>query len=267
MTEAAAKGRDMRLELLTWPKVRDYLARSKAIVVPMGSTEQHGPEGLIGTDHLCPQAIARRMGAAHGAMVAPTIQVGMSQFHLDFPGSLSLRPSTLMAVVRDHIASLARTGFERVYFLNGHGGNVAPTRAAIQEYYAELSMARRDADAKVRCKLKSWWELPRVDARRKALYGAGEGFHGTPSELAITMAAHPEAIAEFALPPPASHGRDDLLEHAGDNYYEAADFRRRFPDGRVISDSAQATRAAGEALLALAVEDLAEDFARFAMSA
>ncbi|MCA3247220.1 MAG: creatininase family protein, partial [Azospirillum sp.] len=53
----------MRLELLTWPKVRDYLARSKAIVVPMGSTEQHGPEGLIGTDHLCPQAIARRMGA------------------------------------------------------------------------------------------------------------------------------------------------------------------------------------------------------------
>jgi creatinine amidohydrolase len=253
----------MRLELQTWPKVKGYLERSKGIVVPLGSTEQHGPEGLTGTDHLCPEAIARRMGAKHGVLVAPTIQVGMSQFHLDFPGSLSLRPSTLMAVVRDYVASLARTGFERVYFLNGHGGNVAPTRAAFQEFYAELSMAGRDADVKIRCKLKSWWELPRVDALRRELYGTSEGFHGTPSEIAITLAAHPEAIAEFKLAPPPSHGRNDLLEHSGDNYYEAADYRRRFPDGRVISDSALATREAGEKLIALAVEDLAQDYEAF----
>jgi creatinine amidohydrolase len=171
-----------------------------------------------------------------------------------------------MAVVRDYVASLARTGFERVYFLNGHGGNVAPVRAAFQEYYAELSMAGRDADAKIRCKLRSWWELPRVDARRKALYGAGEGFHGTPSEVAITMAAHPEAIKEFELAPPPSHGHKDLLEHAGDNYYEAADYRRRFPDGRVISNSALATRKAGEELIGLAVGDLATDYDLFLKS-
>jgi creatinine amidohydrolase len=168
-----------------------------------------------------------------------------------------------MAVVRDYVASLARTGFERIYFLNGHGGNVAPARAAFQEHYAELSLSGRDTAPSVRCKLKSWWELPRVDAKRRALYGAGEGFHGTPSEIAITMAAHPAAIREFDLPPPPSHGRNDPLEHAGDNYFEAADYRRRFPDGRVISDSARATKKAGEELLSLAVEDLAEDYARF----
>ncbi len=253
----------MRLELQTWPKIEAYLARSKGILVPLGSTEQHGPDGLLGTDHLCPEAIARRVGERGDILVAPTIQVGMSQFHLDFPGTLSLRPSTLMSVVQDYVASLTRTGFERIYFINGHGGNVAPARAAFQEYYALLSMAARDTDVRVRCKLRNWWDLPRVDARRKALYGSGEGFHGTPSEIAITQAAHPASIAEFDRSPPPSHGRNDLLEHSGDNYFEAADYRRRFPDGRVISDSARATKAAGEELLELATGDLVDDYARF----
>lgn len=256
----------MRLELQTSPDVRAYLARATGIVVPVGSSEQHGPKGLIGTDHLCPEAIARRFGAERGVLVAPTIAVGMSQFHLDFPGSLSLRPSTLMAIVLDYLASLARTGFTRVYFLNGHGGNVAPIRAAFQEYFAALSLSGRDRDVRLRCKLKSWWELPTVNALRRELYGESEGFHGTPSEIAITLAAHPDAIAEFDLPPPASHGRNDLLEHAGDNYYEAADYRRRFPDGRVISHSALARRVHGERLIAAGVADLAEDYAAFLRS-
>src|SRR5262249_41006717 len=80
----------MRLEMQTWRKVEAYLRGSKGIIVPVGSTEQHGPEGLIGTDHLCPETIARGLGRARGILVAPTISVGMSQFHLGFPGSLSL---------------------------------------------------------------------------------------------------------------------------------------------------------------------------------
>jgi creatinine amidohydrolase len=252
----------MRLELMTSPAVAAYLARSSGILIPVGSTEQHGANALIGTDHLCAEAMARRCGEAEGIIVAPTLAYGMSQFHLGFPGTISLRPSTLAALVHDLIASLAATGFTRIYFLNGHGGNLAPLRSAVQEYYAARSLAGAREPAIVHCRVASWWDLPRVNALRQQLYGAQEGYHATPSEVAITMAAHPGSIQPFEAAPPVMTGGDVLL-HAGDNYYDAADYRRRFPDGRVISHSALATPEDGEALLRLGAEDLAQDFFRF----
>lgn len=253
----------MRLELMTSPAVAAYLAQSRGILIPVGATEQHGPDGLIGTDHLCAEAIARRCGAQHGIIVAPTLAYGMSQFHLAFAGTISLRPSTLAALAHDVIASLAATGFTHLYFLNGHGGNLAPLRCAVQEFYAARSLAGGSGRAIVQCRLKSWWEMPAADALRKSLYGTREGYHVTPSEVAITMASHPDHIAPFERDPPVMVG-DDLIVHAGDNYYDAADYRARFPDGRVISDSALATREAGEELIRLAVSDLAADFEAFA---
>ena len=253
----------MRLELMTSPAIAERLGRDPGILVPVGATEQHGPDALIGTDHLCAEAIARRCGATHDILVAPTLAYGMSQFHLGFPGTISLRPSTLTALTLDVVASLAATGFTRIYFLNGHGGNVAPIRCAIQEFYAARSYS--GASEPARCRLKSWWEMPRADALRRELYGAQEGFHATPSEVAVTLAAHPESIAPFERPAPTA-AASDILMHAGDNYYDAADFRRRYPDGRVISHSALATREAGDRLIALAAEDLAADFAAFRAS-
>ena len=73
---------------------------------------------------------------------------------------LTLRPSTLMAVVLDYVASLARTGFTRLYFLNGHGGNVATIEAAFSELYAEVSY--RGGNRGFACKLKNWWDLKGV---------------------------------------------------------------------------------------------------------
>jgi creatinine amidohydrolase len=252
----------MRLELMTSPAVADYLTRSRGILIPVGATEQHGPDGLIGTDHLCAEVIARRCGAEHSVMVAPTLAYGMSQFHLAFPGTISLRPSTLAAMTQDIIASLAATGFTRLYFLNGHGGNLAPIRCGIQEYYAARSFSGSAGLAEVQCRLRSWWDMPRADALRRSLYGEREGFHATPSEVAVTMAAQPEAIGPFERAPPETVG-DDVILHAGDNYHDAADFRTRFPDGRVISHSALATRDAGEQLIHLAAQDLAADIEAF----
>ena len=130
----------MQLALSTWHEVEDYLRTSRGIIIPIGSTEQHGPNGLIGTDHLDAEFVARGVGDEIGCLVAPTLTIGMSQHHLGFAGSITLRPSTLIALVGDVVTSLTKHGFERFLFINGHGGNVATVTAAFDEIYAASSM-------------------------------------------------------------------------------------------------------------------------------
>lgn len=236
----------MRLHLATWPQVEAYLKRSNAIILPIGSTEQHGPTGLIGTDALCAEAVALRVGEALQVMVAPTIAVGMAQHHMEFPGTMTLRPSTLMAVVRDCLLSLVRHGFERVLLINGHGGNVATVQAAFAETQMDLdTLSPRPA---LRTRLLNWWELPEVERLSMDLYGDAVGSHATPPEVALTWALHPETVDQRPLSP--------RLAPRGP-FHGAADFRARFPDGRIGSNPSLATVAHGERLLATAAEEIA----------
>src|SRR6202000_1103812 len=127
--------RHMQLHLSTWPEVEAYLQKSKAILIPIGSTEQHGPNGLLGTDALCPEIISSRAGDESGILIGPTFNVGQAQHHMSFPGTITLRPSTMIAAMNDWAQSLTRHGFERIYWLNGHGGNIATITAAVSDMY------------------------------------------------------------------------------------------------------------------------------------
>lgn len=244
----------MLLHLSTWTEVEAYLNQSEGIIIPIGSTEQHGPTGLIGTDAICAEAIAHGVGEATQAIVAPTINVGMALHHTAFPGSISLRPSTLIWVIRDTITSLARAGFTRFFFINGHGGNVATLKAAFAEVYAtlaDLNIANAD---QVRCQVSNWYMCGSVYSLAKRLYGDQEGSHATPSEVALTQYIYPEAIKQAALDPDVS--KDHRI-------YGAADFRRRYPDGRMGSNPALATPEHGKQLYDMAVKELSTGYLEF----
>ena len=245
----------MQLQLQTWQEVEAYLGRSKAIIIPVGSTEQHGPNGFVGTDALCPQVLAQGIGDREEALVAPTISVGMAQHHLGFAGSITLRPSTLMAVVQDTVNSLARHGFDSFYFLNGHGGNIATLTAAFSEIYAEASLGKAGHNRPaLRCKIKNWWDCEGVKAISAELFGDSEGSHATCSEVSLTYYAYPDHVKSADLSPE--------IAPTGP-IYDADDYRRRFPDGRIGSNPALATVAAGERLYQAALAELARDFKAF----
>ena len=258
----------MQLALSTSAQVAQYLERSRTIVLPLGSTEQHGPVGLIGTDSLCAQTIAGRLGERTGVLVTPTLAHTVAQFNLGFPGTIAVRASTLLALILDMLHALADQGFERIYCLNGHGANIGVARAAFQDFY--LERARMQGARMARCRLRSWWEYPQVDLLRREWYGAHEGLHATPSEIAIAMAAEPAASerariegAQHALEAPPALNAAFLRDHGGDNHFDQRTHRGAFPDGRVGSHSLLATREQGEALLAAAVVDAVQDVAAF----
>ncbi|MBE7382806.1 MAG: creatininase family protein [Leptolyngbya sp. SIO1E4] len=245
----------MQLHLCTWPEVETYLQTSKGIIFPIGSTEQHGPTGLIGTDAICAETLAQGVGEETGALVGPTINVGMALHHTAFPGSISLRPSTLIALIQDYVKPLAKHGFERFFFINGHGGNMATLKAAFAETYALLADLNVANAARVRCKLANWFMCRSVYTLAKELYDNQEGSHATPSEVALTQFAYPNHIKQAELRPE--------IAPAGYPIYSAADFRNHYPDGRMGSNPALATPEHGKQFYDAAVKELSGDYFNF----
>ncbi len=247
---------------MTWPEVDAQLARSRGIIVPLGSLEQHGPAGLVGTDSICAMAVAERAAALAGVVTAPVLSYTPAQFNLGFPGTISLKPSTLMAVLCDVLVSLGRTGFSRIFLLSGHGANMAPALAAIQEVMGEISTGRLNFSIPITVKLRAWWDGPRLRDLRETLYGDREGFHATASEIAISAALYPGEHG--AWPAYRAVAPDPLIDLGGDRHEDSARHRARYPDGIVGADPSLARGGDGARLLEAAAADVADLLAAFA---
>jgi creatinine amidohydrolase/Fe(II)-dependent formamide hydrolase-like protein len=243
----------MLIACSTWPEIDARLKTTRTVVVPIGSNEQHGPTGLLGTDWMCPEIIAHAAETIDDSLiVAPTFNIGMAQHHLAFAGTISLRPSTFMAAITDWVSSLSRHGFDRIYFLNGHGGNVSTIEATFSELYAEWSFVEEEAPYVL--KLRNWWDLPGVNSLCNSIFPTGHGMHATPSEIAVTQAAYPDRIKTAEYSPRIAPGGP---------IRDALDYRARFPDGRIGSDPGQASPEKGRRIIDAAVGALLEDVAAF----
>ncbi|MEP1206240.1 MAG: creatininase family protein [Rhizobiaceae bacterium] len=241
----------MRLDLCTWLEVEAYLERSNGIVIPVGSNEQHGPMGLIGTDALCAEAVALEMAEIAQALVAPSLCYTPAPFNTAFPGTVSISEGTFLQMVTEIVDGLASQGFGRIYFLNGHGANLAPLHQLSKSFINS---------GKGYIRIRSWWDFETVNQLRQTYYGDWEGMHATPSEVSITQATHRIVDSKLAADPPKKLNAEFIKSHAGDKHGPPDAHRAEFPDGRVGSHSALARPDHGKALLQAAAKAAAADY-------
>jgi creatinine amidohydrolase len=144
------------LERLTWPEVEQAIERGvDAVLIPIGTTEQHGPHMPLDTDcfiarALCARAAAAAEEAGLSVLVAPTLNVTLSWYHMQYPGSLRLSTTTFLQVFREICDSLSHHGFENLVAVNGHGGNAAALTVAVNHYFETTGR---------RVFLVQWWDL------------------------------------------------------------------------------------------------------------
>ena len=239
----------MLLENLAYPEVDAYLKEKDIILIPVGSVEQHSPYGLIGTDFIAAECIARETGTHMGIMVAPTLAYGISPHHMAFSGTATLMPETLVLVVQDIVKSFLSHGFRRIFFINGHGGNVNSIKAGLQRLKADNHPGIFG--------IISYYDYPEMADTNRELFDDKEGSHATPSEVAVTRCLRPKAFGNKAT-------MEKEIEKPENHWpLSAEEMRRFFPDGRMGSAPWLATEKKGQMVIDRSVHALEKKLQKF----
>ena len=237
--EAEASEGVLRWERLTWCEIAALRSRVDMAILPVGSTEQHGPHLAMDTDTVSALVVAEAVAARTGVAVLPAIPYGCSLGHSQrWPGTLALSPATLTGLVVEVLSWAYSAGFRRLLMLNGHVTNHAPLRCAL-----EILRSRFD-DCMVGLR-----DVGDVSPRVRAAYAAdGDDWHANCAETALMLAVAPDRVRREHLAaaddPDRTHGL--LFSHP---------VNRTSANG-VTGMPSLATREAGERLLAMIVEDL-----------
>lgn len=151
--------------------------KGRTVVMPTGSTEQHGPHLPLGTDALIAEGIARRVAEGLGADLAPVLSYGLSEHHMAFRGTVTVTPVNYVNIVLDILGSLARGGYRRIVIINGHGGNIGGLTTAVQE------LQRTEEGGKVEVFLFNWWSM-----RGVTFPDTEEDYHAGDAETSVALA-------------------------------------------------------------------------------
>lgn len=229
------------------------LAKADAIVLlPVASTEQHGPHMATGVDAVLCWEVCRRtaelVAEKRPIVVAPTVWMGLAEHHVAYGGTFTLSVATWHALLRDLCSSILRAGFERILIVNGHGGNMAALSALTVELTRELEAPIATT---------SYWAIPHETGAFELILQDQKGVqHACEAETSMMMAAAPDLVFTDKLPqavgPQSSMG--SALNRPL-NVWKS--FKDLSPTG-VLGDARRASPEKGERLLQSAARLLAD---------
>jgi creatinine amidohydrolase len=243
------------LARLCWEEARDALARARLALLPVGSCEQHGPHMTLDTDLAIAEAFARRLAGGLGAdaLLCPGIGYGLSEHHLGFHGTLTLRPETFAGLVSDIVESLARWDLRRVLVVNGHGGNIDALRLAARQ-------ARRDHGVLVAAVM--WAQLAADEAARHAT-GPRYG-HACEIETSVGMALAPQTVRPERIGPPGDLPSREPLSEPPAPRVDLPVLMHEWTRTGAVGDARKASSQVGEAVARTAHERALAFARRFA---
>lgn len=233
------------LARMTTEEASRALSAARLGIVPVGSLEQHGPHLSLDTDSAVAEAFARRLVSELGedAVLCPTIGYGLSEHHLEFAGTLTLRPNTFLAVIGDLLDSLAHHGVRRVLIVNGHGGNIDALRLAGRS-------ARRDRGMLVASLM---WATIAADAAAEAAHSPAYG-HACEVETSLALALTPDRVRSERIGAPAPrHSVDELTDPPRPSVDEAV-WLEQWSDDGALGDPRLATEDAGRRIVEVVTE-------------
>ena len=221
--------------------VERYLETRDAVLVPSGSLEQHWRAAPLACDTIIPVRLCMEAGRRTGIAVAPAVSYGMSENHMGFHGTVSLRSETLSAVTRDIAASLFRHGFRKMIFLSGHGGNRKPVEQG-------LEMASAYCPG-ISTEYILYRDLPGAVEKQKELFCPDPGYHVTVTEVSMIWHLLGGDMPDFPrvkFPPEPVPG--ELLD--------SAEWKARYPEGGAGSDLEHVSVEKGGLFFDILVESL-----------
>src|ERR687897_1641693 len=171
---------------MTNAEVEQFLKQHHTVIVPVGSTEQHGPHLALTADVLIPQEVGRRVAPRVGAVVAPPVSYALSYPHVGFRGLVHIRIPTFMALVEDLCVSFAASGFKRIVFLNGHYDNTYAIAYA-------CANAAEKMPKDVKAFPENYWDgFTAADVDQFS--GLKNGLHANAAETSAILALSPNLV-------------------------------------------------------------------------
>jgi creatinine amidohydrolase len=170
------------LAKMPWPKVEAALRKSDIVIIPVGSTEQHGRHIPVDNDHFVAfqmaRQVAERLSPKLSVVVCPPVAYGISPHHMGFPGTITLTTETFTAMMKEIVRALIKHGFRKILIINGHGGNTAALQSVISDMKLESGLP-------VYLYQTNWWEIG-SDVINKTC--TPPVFHSEETETSVALA-------------------------------------------------------------------------------